>query len=392
MNRKPRLYNALPVRFAVRSIWTVALCLSMGAAGCLNTPVGSTQDGNVSPDPSKIQGRRVSGEPNDSFSQSLDLIFDANGIGRIQGSINPASDVDVYNLGSMMPGDRIRVDLQGSGGVDLAIALFDEGGELFITNDDRDVNSNQLDPFVNEVVRHAGLNYFLAVGSSAFAPSTGYYSGTVTVSRGEAVPVPRAQAVLLNYAGGTVTIPGDRTYTVGAFNAADIDARYAGQTDTVKRWIFQTVEGCFNGIALDVYDTDSHRPRAGTAVSTVYFGGRNRNAYGISQDIDEYNRNPTDAAIIFTNNFTADQFNGRWLTAAELGVAIGHVAAHEIGHLVGLNHVANWVDVMDSTGSATTFLYDQRFQTSPLDPSIWPFGNQDGWQLLLETLGLESSS
>ena len=44
-------------------------------------------------------------------------------------------------------------------------------------------------------------------------------------------------------------------------------------------------------------------------------------------------------------------------------------------------------DVMDTTGGPETFLFNQRFKTSPLDWTIFPFGQQDGLQLLLETLG-----
>lgn len=365
--------------------WAVIL-LALTITGCPGITPLTGEDGNVDPDLTLTQGKRVSGEPNGSFSQALDLILDSTGVGRIRGTVYPTTDVDVYNLGPMRAGDRIRVDLDGHGSLDAAIAIFDEGGDLFIMNDDRNANAGQLDPFVNEVVRRDGMNYFLAVSSSAFGPSTGAYTAVVTVGRGESVPPPRPQAILLNFTGGTITIPGDATYTVGTFNAADIDPAYAGQTSVVKRWIVQTVEDCFDGIAVTIYSTDTGRPPANVAYSQVFFGGLNPRAYGISQDVDDYNHNPTDASIVFTEDFTADQF-GRRLTVVELGRAIGNVATHEIGHLLGLNHVADPADLMDSTGSAMTFVSVQTFRRSPLDVSIWPFGYQDGLQLLMEIVG-----
>ena len=63
------------------------------------------------------------------------------------------------------------------------------------------------------------------------------------------------------------------------------------------------------------------------------------------------------------------------------------MASHEIGHLLGLNHVDDVYNLMDTTGTAPTFLYDQTFTTSALDDMIFPIGNQDGLLLLLETLG-----
>ncbi|MBI4579365.1 MAG: hypothetical protein HY718_06655, partial [Planctomycetes bacterium] len=44
--------------------------------------------------------------------------------------------------------------------------------------------------------------------------------------------------------------------------------------------------------------------------------------------------------------------------------------------------------LMDTTGSAGTFLLDQEFVTSVLHDSIFPIGVQDALLLLAETLGL----
>ena len=68
-------------------------------------------------------------------------------------------------------------------------------------------------------------------------------------------------------------------------------------------------------------------------------------------------------------------------------MAIGNVAAHEVGHLLGLNHVDNINDLMDTTGGPSTLLLNQSFMTSPLDATIFYIGVQDGPMLLQETLG-----
>lgn len=381
----------MPVRRLAVGLW-FGVAAIVAPAGCGYGP-GSTSvtDGNVNPDPTLSAGKRVSGEPNDSFGQALDLILNSSGIGRIQGTIGTDDDIDVYDLGPVEPGDRIRVDLNGYGSLDAAIAIFDDMGRLFAENDDRNPALNQLDPFLNEVVRHEGTNYYLAVGSAPLGPSTGSYSASVVISRGEPVPPPKAQPVVLDFNGGSIYIPGDQTYTVGVFNTGDIDPAYAGMTTSVKRQIVATVEHDFAGLALELYTTDGSLPPAGTASSTVLFGGSSPGILGISQAVDPYNGDATDEAIIFTNSFRPSLF-GRVLTAQELGEAIGNVAAHEMGHLLGLNHVADPTDLMDTTGSPSTLLDDQVFKNSVLDWTVWPFGTQNGLLLLMEILGLTGTS
>jgi len=130
----------------------------------------------------------------------------------------------------------------------------------------------------------------------------------------------------------------------------------------------------------------SRDPRPSTCVSNVLLGGRNPKAYGLSENIDFYDQDLCDHAVIFTEMFTPRQFGGRVLTAAQLGTAIGNVVSHEVGHLLGLNHVGNVYDLMDTTGGADTLLYDQQFIRSQLHSTIFPIGYQDAMLLLLETL------
>ena len=142
----------------------------------------------------------------------------------------------------------------------------------------------------------------------------------------------------------------------------------------------------YEGLALDVRVMPGDVLPSGCSFSTVLFGGRNRAAFGVSQDVDGRNENKCDDSIIFTETFRPSMF-GRTLSATELGSAIGNVASHEIGHLLGLNHVGNVTDLMDNTGGPNTFVADQEFTASALDESVFPLGLQDGWLLLLETLG-----
>jgi len=124
----------------------------------------------------------------------------------------------------------------------------------------------------------------------------------------------------------------------------------------------------------------------GTMVSTIYFGGFDRSAFGIAEDVDLYNPDRCDDAIIFVETFTPSVFTGV-PSASEVGTAIGNVACHEAGHLLGLNHTDDNMDLMDDQSPADAFLEDQEFKRAPLSDDILPLGWQDGVLLLNETVG-----
>lgn len=362
----------------------LALALLILVTGCPSTVTDNppVDSGGDQQDP----GQRTTGEPNNTFSEALDLTLDANGSGRIAGSIPTTDDVDVYRLGAFAAGDQIIVDVNTSNsGLDSDVAIFDEGGRLVYENDDRNLDLNQLDSFINHIVREDTSILYVAVASSPLNPTTGTYDAVVTVTRGGEVPATRPQVIVLDVDGGSVTVS-DSVYTVGSFNTADIDSRYAGMTQQVIDQIVSTIQENYDGLQLSVLVTG--RDTIPAEASTILMGGNSPNAYGLADQIDWYNADLNDDAVIFTSMFEPFRF-GRTLTARELGTAIGNVTAHEVGHLLGLNHTANISDIMDTTGTANSFLLDQDFMTAQLDETIFPIGLQDGLMLLMATLGTE---
>lgn len=361
--------------------------------GCDPSGWSGTTDRNVGLDPILFPGQRIQGEPNDGFSDALDVVFDSRGRARLAGTIIHSQDVDVYALGPLQPGDRLIIDVGTPGSLlDPMIAVFDDQGRIVFENDDRNYELGQYDPFLNQVVRHESSMYFLAIARaplSAGMTFRGSYDILITRTSGNDLPAAVGQVVVLDFDGGTVTIPDYGTYHLDPFDAADIDPIYAGKTAVLRQLIADCVRENYEGLNLDVRVVPGDSLPGG-AYSSIFFGGRSSDAFGVAESIDPYNADRDDDAIVFTGMFTSGYFS-RTLTIEELGIAIGNVASHELGHLFGLNHVADTRDLMDTTGGAHTLLADQEFLTdSPLDDSVFPIGLQDAWLWLLETLGPDS--
>lgn len=363
-------------------------------------------------------------EPNDEFAFAQVLTLNAFRETSVSSAISPVGDVDLYDIGPVSPGDRIVVDVttarNGRSGLDARFAMFDDRFRLIAWNDDRDFESGALDPRVDLIVRHESDRCYLGVSA---VRGTGAYAMSVAYTPGRFAPDPRAQTVLLDFDGGQVTLPSQGLHVVGAFDAADIDPDLAGETERMKAVILATVAENFDGLDLRVRNTDDDvEPVSGT-FSRVLFGGFSSQSFGASQAVDVYNAVDDDDSIIYTEVFTPEIFlaatesraphraiadvaappcfparirlqrlilgfgSTGTVTVDDIARAIGNVASHEIGHLLGLSHVADPDFIMDTIGASITLVRDQEFGEAPLDESIFPVGVQDSHLLLTETVG-----
>lgn len=385
-----------PVAFTV-----TAVLLACAVAGCPNIQI-TTTDGEEDPQPDVQATPEI--EPNDDVDFATPVTFDETGRARLTGTIRPikeGGDADFYALGPMKAGDRITIDVDSpDSDVDSLIAVFDADYKLFVNNDNDGSDPSIKDPYVSEIVRHDSDNYMLVVTRSAFAgfgpPSSGAYEILATVERGGPVPTPTRQKLLLNFEGGTVAVHGEQRLRIDPFDAGDIDPRYAGQTAIVKQWIVDTARQNYARFNVEVLDTDSSPGPPEGDFSMIYFGGYDPGGLGSAlTGTDPFNRDPNDVGVVFTERFTPDLFTDP-PDARQLGVAIGNVAAHEAGHLLGLSHVRDATALMNGYDAPNNLLTDQRFKAASLDLRVLPLFSfvleQDAVVLLQDTVGRAESA
>ncbi|HWL93497.1 MAG TPA: matrixin family metalloprotease [Phycisphaerae bacterium] len=316
-----------------------------------------------------------------NFATASLITYDANNRANLSGTVQ-GDEVDVFDLGAMSTGDRIIISVNADIGspLDPTIAVFDGAEEVFAVNDDVDLQGRNFNSAVDDFVAVADDHYYLAVTRYVDALDGGSYNASVEIVRGGQIPERPTQFLLLNFAGGQFTINGQGSFNLDPFDAADIDADYAGQTVAVKSRILETVQENFAGTGLVIHSSDENPNLDGCTFSTIHFGAFTGDKFGVADDVDGGNKDRCDNGIVFTDQFD-DPFAVQPTTAG-IGVAIGNVASHEAGHLLGLNHVADISALMDNTGSASTLLADQDFKSAPLSRSIFPFGDQNDVKLL----------
>ncbi len=329
-------------------------------------------------------------EPNDSFKEVKQVAFDDEKVAKWSGAVTFSHDVDIFSLGAFKAGDRMIVDANTEGSpLDITVALFDADQFLVHANDDRSGSSRTLDSYIEWIVRHDSDPYFIAVSSSAFArsnASAGPYSISISREPGAEVPKPKTQVLMLDFDGGQINSPTlGRTY-IEPFNAGGIGRFYEGEDELLKELIRQTVADNFKRFDVIIITSDHQTTLDEDEYSTIYLGGLDESKYGLAEAVDNYNEDYCDDAIVYVETFSPNRFSHP-PSVGGLATAIGNVAAHEAGHLLGLNHVDDDFALMDDTSPADAFLNDQEFTTAPMSKDIIPVGFQDAVMLLMETVG-----
>ena len=307
----------------------------------------------------------------------------------IAGELSTSSDVDVFDLGPAAAGDRVVVNIDAVESLKGAAALFDETGAALLVNDHRNVYLGAKGPFVDLVLRRPTEHTYVAFTSTPSYLTSGAYGLTAAILPGNAVPSPRHDTILLDFRGGQGVRIGSRApIDVPRFNAADIDPSLSADTDALIELVVAMVREDFAPYHVTILSTSEGEQFDGTT-SRLVFGSYDPALLGVAEGVDEYNSDTRQSAIVFTETFEA--FMSLDPTLEELAQALANVASHEIGHLLGQVHTKDDQAIMDVTASLSALMEDQVFRTSPLYAAVFPLGQQDSVQGLLDAVGGDES-
>jgi hypothetical protein len=336
-------------------------------------------------DPNASSSSGTASKPTDNPLTALRLA-DGDDTRQYRGTISSADQVAWFELGTLYAGDRLTVDVQRvAGNLDPVAAIFDSRNEIVAYNDDRTPDSSDLNPRIDILMPGPTDTYYLGIIAYPGTRTTGDYLVTVQVQRQAGALRPRTQIVYLDWRGGSnITIPNVGVFQLPPFSATQVGLP-AEQTAALKRRVQEIVRERYAQYNLLVLSSDDGPP-PDEPHSTVYFGSRDASAFAISEEIDTFNADPADDAIVFTESF-AGVFHFR-PTLEQMAQALGNTVAHEVGHLLGLVHTADCNELMDTTCYNERILSPQWFGTAALDDSIFPFGLQNAPEILSWLLGL----
>lgn len=307
----------------------------------------------------------------------------AQTVKRVSGQLAGELSYEMIPLGASNAGDEWVVRPDGRLAVPFVVALFDAEQNLirraYVSG------SNGLRHVVRADTQETYLGVMTPKGQSG-----GGFGFIASRYGGRSVPAPRRQVVWLNFEGAAnLTVHTRAPISFGAFDATLINSAYAGQTQFMKDTIVAAMRHDYRAYDVTIISSDE-APRPTEPHSVIHFGGDVSGLLGLSDSVDDYNGDATQNAIIYVESFAP--YHTMQLDAAEMAVMVANVASHELGHLLGLYHTADPVDVMDTTGTAWELAQDQDFARAALEHSVFATGWEDSPALLEQIVGLSDAS
>lgn len=354
-------------------------CTAFVAAGCIMGWAGCTPGVSSEEDPLTTILGASAAAPEDSAIAGA-----ANAESQRLSDRLGALEYKLYELGPAAAGDAfVVIPENGATTGGFVAALFDENQSLLMRT--RLIQGTSLE----HVLRRPSGGLTLGI-MPVHNGRGGDFTVRIEKGRGAAIPDPRPQNVWLNFAGArSVIINGRRAQTFNAFEAGRLSSDYAAENAAMMALIVELIRADYAPYNVAIFDSNSDSPPSGE-FSTVHFGGEEVGLLGLADSVDSYNADPSQAAIVYLDSFAP--YVNMGLTYQEMAVMIANVASHELGHLLGLYHTRDPLDIMDTTGTARDLSEDQNFSRAALEQSVFAVGLEDSVMILSDTVGIREGA
>ncbi|MBU0639940.1 MAG: matrixin family metalloprotease [Planctomycetes bacterium] len=317
--------------------------------------------------------------PDNSTSDSAS-VPEAGSTATISGSVSGTGNYKLFDLGVSSPGEQLTVSQPTFSLLTdyFTVVLFDENYNLVMRNV---ITSHSP---LEHVVRLDASHVYVGV-TPAYGSDGGDFRFTVGRNSGFEIGAPRPQTVWLNFgAGNDIQVHRRTGIDFAPFDGAMLGAEYSGQTQALKNAIVEAMREDYARYKVVIISSDEEPPPTGPH-TTIHFGSSDDGLLGLADNVDHYNQELEQNAVVFVGTFA--DFSVMRLDADEMGLMIGNVASHELGHLLGLYHTRDPDELMDTTGTAWDLAGDQSFKRAALDASVFPVGMEDCPGLLAQSVG-----